>query len=131
MAGINDRYGFESGNEVLQAFATSTYNLIRKSDFLARGEDDNFYVVLTDTDNYEAKTICERIIEAFEQQCDLPVTLCFGGACYSIDKKQSTEQLLGLVDEHLKFAQDRSKITDNHEQSIHFNEQNSVVRLIK
>lgn len=131
MSGINERYGFEAGNEVLQSFATSTYNLIRKSDFVARGEDDNFYVVLSDTDNHEAKLICQRITESFESQCDLPVTLCFGGACYSPSKRVSTEQLLCQVDEHLKFAQDRSKITDNHEQSIHFDEKNNVVRLIK
>jgi diguanylate cyclase (GGDEF)-like protein len=128
---INDRHGYHMGNQVLQTFASSTQNLIRKSDVIARGEDDNFYLALTDTDHREAKLLCDRIVNQFESECELPVTLCFGGAAYSSSRRVSPEQLLVLVDEHLKYAQDRSKITDNHESSIYSENNNSVIRLIK
>lgn len=131
LSGINEKYGYESGNQVLQTFANSTYNLIRKSDVIARGEGGNFYLALTDTDNTDGKLLSERITNEFESHCDLPVTLCFGGACYQASKRISTEQLLSLVDTHLKYAQDRAKITDSHEASIHFDEKNNVIRLVK
>lgn len=131
LAGINATHGYDAGNEILRAFAQSTQELIRKSDLLARGEDDNFFLIMPETCNKEAKLICERIIEQFEQHADLPVTLRFGASSFDPKKRTSVEQMLFLANEHLGFARDRSKITDKHEISVHFPHENNIIRLLK
>jgi len=131
LATINQRYGYKIGNQTLQTFAFLTQELIRKSDVLARGEADNFYLAMTNAGKEEAKQICQRICETLEQQLEIPVTLRFGGACYEPDKPISTEQLLTLTEQHLIYACERSQISDQHESSIYFSNRSNVIRLIK
>lgn len=128
---INKRYGYDVGNHLLRTFANATQDYIRKSDLLARGEDDNFFLIMPDTCNNQARVICERIIERFESCIDIPATLRFGAASYEPSKNDSIEQLVFRVNEHLDFARARSKITDQHEFSVYFPQANNVVRLIK
>lgn len=128
---INQQHGYSTGNRVLQTFASTTQEFIRKSDLLARGEDDNFFLIMPDTCNDEARVICERVIENFERNIDIPATLRFGAVAYDPAQNTAVEQLLCLADEHLDFARDRSKITDQHEFSVYFPNSNNVVRLIK
>lgn len=129
--GINQRYGYEFGNQVLQTFAAVSQDLIRKSDVVARGKDDNFYLALLDTDQQEASSICQRICEHVEQRSELPVTLCFGGSSYVQDQPTSIDKLITSVDKHLLLAQNRSKVTNQHEFSVFFGAQDNVIHLVK
>ncbi|MFM2586969.1 GGDEF domain-containing protein [Vibrio sp. TBV020] len=128
---INKHHGYDAGNHVLQTFASATQDFIRKSDLLARGENDNFFLIMPDTGNNEAKLICERIIEHFELSIDIPATLRFGAVAYDPSKDTPVEKLLFLANEHLDYARDRSKISDKHEFSVYFPQANNVLRLIK
>ncbi|NOH81051.1 GGDEF domain-containing protein [Vibrio sp. RE86] len=131
MAQLNKLHGYEAGNQVLQSFASLTQDFIRKTDVIARGENDTFFLIMPDTSNKDGRLICERLIENFERNSDLPITLRFGGASFDPSLNTPLEQLLTLAHEHLEFARDRSKVTDKHEFSIHFPQSNNVVRLIK
>jgi diguanylate cyclase (GGDEF)-like protein len=62
---INDSFGHQSGDRVLQATARILRGNTRESDMIARYEGEEFVVVLPATDAQTARTICERIVVAF------------------------------------------------------------------
>jgi len=60
---INDTYGHEAGDIVLQTIAQRLKNIIRKSDIVSRLGGDEFTVILKDLDNIEKlKEISNNII---------------------------------------------------------------------
>jgi diguanylate cyclase (GGDEF)-like protein len=58
---INDRYGHQTGNEVLSELADIIRSCIRKSDFACRYGGEEFTVILPDTDKENARTTAEKI----------------------------------------------------------------------
>lgn len=62
---INDRYGHETGDEVLRQVATRLAGCVRESDALARFGGDEFVVLLNDVaEPAAAGGVAEKIIEA-------------------------------------------------------------------
>ena len=64
--GINDRYGHQAGDRILQATARILRGSTRESDLIARYGGEEFVVVLPGTDAELARIICERIVAAFQ-----------------------------------------------------------------
>ena len=62
---INDRFGHQAGDRILQATARILRSNTRESDLLARYGGEEFVVVLPATDAATAQVVCERIVAAF------------------------------------------------------------------
>jgi len=58
---INEKYGYEAGNEVLKHFASVLKETIRDSDIVARLDDDCFALLLPDCNEKDAKRVTQRI----------------------------------------------------------------------
>jgi diguanylate cyclase (GGDEF)-like protein len=63
--GINDRFGHQAGDRILQATARILRGNTRETDLLARYGGEEFVVVLPATDAATAQGVCERIVAAF------------------------------------------------------------------
>jgi diguanylate cyclase (GGDEF)-like protein len=63
---VNDQYGHEAGNQVLQAVASEIRHAIRASDLPARYGGDEFVVILTRTDLPGANRVAEAIRAGIE-----------------------------------------------------------------
>jgi diguanylate cyclase (GGDEF)-like protein len=64
---INDRFGHQAGDRILQATARILRGNTRESDLLARYGGEEFVVVLPATDAATAQIVCERIVAAFRK----------------------------------------------------------------
>lgn len=62
---INDKFGHQAGDRILQATARILRGNTRESDVIARYGGEEFVVVLPATDVGTAQAICERIVSAF------------------------------------------------------------------
>jgi len=62
---VNDTFGHQTGDAVLQRIARVLQQTTRQSDFVARFGGEEFVVVLPATDAETARSICERIVMAF------------------------------------------------------------------
>lgn len=66
---INDTFGHEAGDEVLQAFVTRSTNCLRESiDWVARAGGEEFVVVLPETNLSGASTAAEKLRHALADQ---------------------------------------------------------------
>ncbi|HEY3658916.1 MAG TPA: GGDEF domain-containing protein [Steroidobacteraceae bacterium] len=63
---INDRFGHQAGDRILQATARILRSNTRETDLIARYGGEEFVVVLPATDADTARSVCERIVTAFQ-----------------------------------------------------------------
>jgi diguanylate cyclase (GGDEF)-like protein len=63
---VNDRFGHQAGDRILQATARILRSNTRETDLIARYGGEEFVVVLPATDADTARSICERIVMAFQ-----------------------------------------------------------------
>ncbi|HWJ34449.1 MAG TPA: GGDEF domain-containing protein [Steroidobacteraceae bacterium] len=63
---VNDKFGHQAGDLILQATARILRGNTRETDFIARYVGELFVVVLPTTDATTAHSVCERIVTAFE-----------------------------------------------------------------
>lgn len=88
---INDTYGHERGDRVLQAVARRLSGCIRQSDTIARGGGDEFTGLIEDLTNlYGAVTVAENILASLSKpfrldQQEFFVTASVGLSIYPID----------------------------------------------
>lgn len=100
---VNDKYGHEAGNLLLQTIADSFRHCLRGSDYAARYGGDEFTVLLPDTPPAAAKLVAERIkttLESshFRYRGDvLTTSVSIGIACYP-EQGASVAELLHQAD---------------------------------
>ncbi len=105
---INDNYGHDAGDIVLQRFADLTRGIIRQTDVAARWGGEEFLLLLPDTTLLQALALAERLrsevarTEFRHQDALMPVTIS-AGVC-SISKAGSVDELLKLADIQLYSA---------------------------
>ena len=88
---VNDRYGHEEGNEVLQLAAAVVARAVRSTDMAARYGGDEFVVLLIGTGLRGARKVGEQIRHAIEQAGTVAgypegmVTVSVGAAHFDLD----------------------------------------------
>ncbi len=109
---VNDRYGHQAGDVVLQSVAHELGAELRASDVIARFGGEEFVMLLPDTDVDEASEIAARLrcrIEALSWEDRVlelqSVTASFGIACLEADLKlevnEASTWLLEMADKAL------------------------------
>lgn len=109
---VNDHYGHQAGDIVLQAVAHELGAELRASDVIARFGGEEFVMLLPDTDMDEANEIAARLrcrIEALVWEDTVPglesVTASFGIACleadFKLDVQEASTWLLEMADKAL------------------------------
>jgi diguanylate cyclase (GGDEF)-like protein len=109
---INDRFGHEAGDQLLQGFVTRTQGCLRSSsDWLARVGGDEFMIVLPETRALGANNVAHKLRQAYVQS---PMTTHAGlirftasvgvtavEAAHEIESVSKIEQLLRAADRGL------------------------------
>lgn len=110
---INDDYGHDAGDYVLQVFAELLATISRQSDTPCRWGGEEFLVLLPNTSLLQALTLSERLryeVEHHEfvfKSTRLPVTIS-AGVC-SISQCQSIDHLLRQADKNLYDAKEAGR----------------------
>ena len=104
---INDSYGHEVGDRVLQSVKAFTSNILRDYDILTRYGGDEFVFCFPDANLDEAQTVLERIRKAFEAEKILAVnekyiniTVSIGVASFP-DHGETINELINASDRAL------------------------------
>jgi diguanylate cyclase (GGDEF)-like protein/PAS domain S-box-containing protein len=109
---INDRYGHQVGDKVLQEMAKLLQEQVRESDVVVRYGGDEFLLLLIETDG-ETETVQERILEEVTQRnkinliFDFPVTLSIGSAHWSPGDERTVEEILAEADDKMYVEKQR------------------------
>ncbi|MFH1571708.1 MAG: diguanylate cyclase [Gemmatimonadota bacterium] len=112
---VNDSFGHQFGDLVLQETAGLVRSLMRKEDILARYGGEEFATILPHTDRLGAAILCERIRESVADHTfaadshSTRITLSLGVASYPLDEIESTSQLIGKADRRLYRAKEMGR----------------------
>lgn len=102
---INDKFGHDTGNRVLEKFAEILTQSGRIGDFQARLGGDEFCIILPETTPDHALIITERLRQVIAEYIfhinnhDFSITASFGLALWQPDR--STDQILKYADQAL------------------------------
>ncbi len=103
---INDRYGHNTGDEVLISISRELVETLRESDIVVRYGGDEFLIILPET-NGETEIAKDRIIEAmavterFTRLVDFPVTLSIGCAHWDPQDPRTIDRILSDADKEM------------------------------
>lgn len=99
---INDDYGHDCGDEVLQKLAELMKETVRISDSIGRWGGEEFLILLPETDIESARIIAERIRESVEKENfsyeghEFMLTMTLGLAAYN--EKISIKEMIKMAD---------------------------------
>jgi diguanylate cyclase (GGDEF)-like protein len=103
---INEKYGHSAGDEVLKNFASSVKSILRAEDSIARWGEDEFIVLLSET-NFDDARIVEVKIEFFMKDWEVNLydniihySYCIGISQYRFD--ESVANVIERAKENLK-----------------------------
>ena len=103
---INDTFGHQMGDKVLQTVAELLSDQVRENDLVIRYGGDEFLIVLIEI-NGELQMITKRIQQAVAQRnkenplLDFPVTLSIGAAHWEPKSDLTIEQVLAKADQRM------------------------------
>lgn len=114
---VNDIYGHQAGDIVLQKFADQLGDSARSYDFLGRYGGEEFIICLPRTDGSQAVSVAERMrcqIEGMETLLpdgsrSIRITASFGTASFSIDSEKNVEALIKAADNALYSAKNKGR----------------------
>jgi diguanylate cyclase (GGDEF)-like protein len=121
---VNDTYGHQIGDTLLQKVASTLLASVRKSDIVARLSGDEFTVVLTDvTDTKEVLKVANHIIEELNKEIIIQhkiihIGASIGVAIYPDDAKD--------LDSMIKYADTAMYVSKNSGKNrVHFHSNNT------
>ena len=106
---INDRFGHQTGDKVLQAVADLLVAQVRESDIVVRYGGDEFLIMLIETDG-ETDAVAERIHAAVAERnktnelIPFAVTLSIGAAHWNPTSTEPIERVLAEADKRMYAA---------------------------
>ena len=113
---INDTYGHQAGDRILQTTARILRDNTRETDLIARYGGEEFVVVLPATDAETAHSICERIVGALHDMTHeigtshARVTISIGCATHTpLNKFADAAELIKAADQALYTAKLRGR----------------------
>jgi diguanylate cyclase (GGDEF)-like protein len=109
---VNDTFGHAAGDQILITAANVLRANVRSADVVARYGGEEFMLVFPCTDYALLKTICERVVRAFQEtrhdvgvKRDLSVTVSIGMATHNGGRTfRSVEELVKAADKALYTA---------------------------
>lgn len=106
---INDRFGWDAGDKLLQAFAEQMRLTQRSSDFLCRFGDDQFAMLLSESDIGDALGAGKRLqniianLDLDFADSALELTISVGACAYS-EEIESAQQMINIAQDNLLIA---------------------------
>lgn len=86
---VNDQYGHQRGDSVLQEVAAILGNSFRETDFIARIGGEEFAIILPQIDIDQAYIVFERLREKIQLHFDINVTISGGLIAFSPELTES------------------------------------------
>ena len=111
---INEQYGYSIGDQVITEIAKLSKETIRPRDILARIGDEEFSVILPQTNHEQAKAIAERLREKVEHinfspsSDNISITISLGVASLS-QSHQNFDALMNAADQALLLAKNKGR----------------------
>ena len=114
---VNDTYGHQVGDLVLQQFAGRLKKLLRPYDLVARYGGEEFVLCFPGADHANSGIIAERICKAVEEMSvNLPdtnqsikITASFGTATFVPELKEDVDSMIKKADDALYRAKDEGR----------------------
>jgi len=105
---VNERFGYEFGNQVLKSVIEAVRGQIRESDSLGRFSEDSFLLLLPETDTKGAKRVAARLRQTISSLTFLTkkrLTIRSTIVVLTVESKAKVEDVLRKLEEQLAKAQ--------------------------
>jgi diguanylate cyclase (GGDEF)-like protein len=105
LKGINDRYGYNVGDEVVRTVADALRDASRQSDLIARYGGDEFAVLLADGQTNALDLILERLrqrLDALAPSRGLPPIRCDVGVAIAREPPEGVDELFLRADQDIQ-----------------------------
>lgn len=111
---VNDTYGHQVGDEVLQEFARRAQSQVRKGDLLARYGGEEFTFIANDADAHGAVELAERVRKSMEEPVstskgEVEITVSLGVAVNDPQNPETADELIERADQSLYKAKDAGR----------------------
>lgn len=112
---INLQYGYAAGDKVLAMLVDRCQFLLRRQDIIGRMGDEEFYVILPNTEILAAHIMAERLRAAVVGEPfmlgGVPVTISISVGVAELEAEDTPETLIRRADEKLQEAKEEGKNT--------------------